>query len=906
MFFDIRRGEIRKTLLMTASVLVIIASYTMVKTVRDAVFLAKFDTADLARVNLLVAATAGLFTAVATRAARRLPRNQVILAAHAIIAATLLILWFALRSRIPGAPWVLYIWSAFFGLFSLANFWLLANELYDARSAKRLFALLGAGAILGGVVGGEVSRALAHGVGALAMLPVIATGFLVAAGLAHGAWCTVAHHDERGKERGSGEKVGFGAGFRTLRRDAYLQVIAAILLLATVATTLIDFQVKEVAKAHFHSNRDAMAGFFGRLTALLSLTSLFVQLFITPAFLRRFGVGRALMGLPLALVLGASVVALNGTLALSALTAVALAKIGDGGLRFSLDKAAMELLYLPVSPRIKSRAKPVIDTVIDRLGTGLSAGLWLVVVWAVPAAIIVTTAALVTLGLLGIWLGLIVLLRRRYVEAFRAVLPAPKEPHAVPVDTGDPNQLAALGAALRSPDENTLIVALDVLVRLPRPPPLDETQRLVDHPSSAVRTRARALIAATRNVTNRHTPAPNRYGAVRRLILDLGEEDRRPSALAALEAFDSGIVPVLAASLDDRSLPLRVRLKVPGIMAEVAAQPAADALLAFAGTSDEARLRGTVLRVLERLQRSARVQIEQEPAQSLVIAEARVYRQHAEALRAQERGRKTPGSRLLRRALGEAAATDLERLFCALALVRPGTDVVRAWRGLVSGDPAVRASALELLDNVLPVTVRRELLDLIDRPVAVAVAVAADIVPPRTVTLTTLASDSDPWLRTCAEYVMSEDENHPEDERMSTIEKVLFLQRVPLLSELPTDALAHVASVAQAERREAGEKLWRAGDSADEIYFVVDGLVRLAGDVLLGSGSDVGVKALLGHDGVRDSDALAVRPTLLLRVTRDGFFEVLGEHPEVARAVLETVGTRLRSEHHRPDSGLGA
>lgn len=137
----------------------------------------------------------------------------------------------------------------------------------------------------------------------------------------------------------------------------------------------------------------------------------------------------------------------------------------------------------------------------------------------------------------------------------------------------------------------------------------------------------------------------------------------------------------------------------------------------------------------------------------------------------------------------------------------------------------------------------------------------------------------------------------------TTIEKVLFLQRVPLLRDVPTDALAHIASIAHVEHLETGAELWQDGDPADDVYFVVDGAIGLTGDTVVGEGCDVGASALLGPDMVRDTDALALEPTTVLRLARDEFFDVLAEHPEVARAILEVLGVRLRGEEHRLDAG---
>ena len=91
--FDLRPGERRRTLLLALSILTIVASYMMVKAVRDAVFLAKFSTTELALVYILIALTAGVLSAVGTRLGHGLPSHRLILATNGVVAASLLALW---------------------------------------------------------------------------------------------------------------------------------------------------------------------------------------------------------------------------------------------------------------------------------------------------------------------------------------------------------------------------------------------------------------------------------------------------------------------------------------------------------------------------------------------------------------------------------------------------------------------------------------------------------------------------------------------------------------------------------------------------------------------------------------------------------------------------------------------
>ena len=51
--------------------------------------------------------------------------------------------------------YVMYIWVSLFGAITTSQFWLLANHAFNPREAKRLFAFIGAGGVLGGIFGGS-------------------------------------------------------------------------------------------------------------------------------------------------------------------------------------------------------------------------------------------------------------------------------------------------------------------------------------------------------------------------------------------------------------------------------------------------------------------------------------------------------------------------------------------------------------------------------------------------------------------------------------------------------------------------------------------------------------------------------------------------------------------------------
>jgi hypothetical protein len=74
----------------------------------------------------------------------------------------------------------------------------------------------------------------------------------------------------------------------------------------------------------------------------------------------------------------------------------------------------------------------------------------------------------------------------------------------------------------------------------------------------------------------------------------------------------------------------------------------------------------------------------------------------------------TPGHGLLVQLLRDKEAQAVERLFRLLALQFRGEDFKGIYRGLRAGEARVRASSRELLENLLPATVRGPVLAIVD------------------------------------------------------------------------------------------------------------------------------------------------------------------------------------------------
>ncbi|HEX6836427.1 MAG TPA: Npt1/Npt2 family nucleotide transporter, partial [Polyangia bacterium] len=401
-----------------------IASYTTTKAVRDAVFLSKFGLTELSYMYIGIAVVAGVVVTAYKRVTSGFGRDVVAMVTNGFVALTLVGMAIGLHLHVKWISWGLYFWSGVFGLVLVAEFWLLANDLFDAREAKRLFPIIGGGAILGGLVGGAVPGWLAKPLGAGNLLYIVAAELVVSALLSHLAWKRRRPEVQREVKEAPTPKL--AEGLAILRKNRYVRLIALMLLCMTVSYTIVQWQYKGIAKIHFGGRRDDMAAFFGLFAAVLNLATFVLQILGTPRLLRRWGVGFGLRVLPTGFGLGAVVLVMTAFVPIPLLGAAAVAMLFCDGFRFSVDKASTELLYLPIPRAVKDQAKPFIDTFVDRAAGALASFLWLFLNWAfhVDRPDRIAWASLATLGTVVVWLGIIMRARHAYIAAYRRMLGA--------------------------------------------------------------------------------------------------------------------------------------------------------------------------------------------------------------------------------------------------------------------------------------------------------------------------------------------------------------------------------------------------------------------------------------------------------------------------------------------------
>jgi len=483
----IRREEILPTVLMFLYGWLALTSYYVIKPVRNSVFVDRVGADNLPLIYVLAALVIIGLMLVYSRYVDRIDRRTLLLGTFAVLAVTLVGFWWWL-GRAGGtvvASGAFYIYTKLYPLLLVSQFWLVGNLLFTTRQAKRLFAPIDVGLILGGITGSIVSSTLADSLGNELLL-------LLAAGILGGCAVLVLllfPHMRRGEERAGSalaENVS-GDAVRLLMQSSHLRTIAWILGLTIVVGTVLDWQLNRAVELQI-TGEEAMTRFWGTFYAVLNVGSVSIQLLLTAFILRKFGIGVALLALPVALL-----VASVGVLVLPGLLAAAIAKGTEGGLRYSLDQSTRELLYLPVPTHVKYKVKPLIDLAVYRGGTGVGGLALLFFVNLLGFSL--RWISVVALAFIGLWVWHALRMREEFRTSIKRLIGVRdvrleeliyRHLDAATIDelrnvlrTGDPDQIAYALALL----EHGHAEAMD-----------SELRDLLHHASETVRRRAVALL----------------------------------------------------------------------------------------------------------------------------------------------------------------------------------------------------------------------------------------------------------------------------------------------------------------------------------------------------------------------------------------------------------------------------
>ncbi len=427
------------------------------KSIRQSTFVDSLGFQWLPAVYFLVAVFAYPILRGYSKATLRVAMDRVIVLSIGLVASSLLLFYWLMGFSSPWISFSFYIWISIVTVMLVSQFWTFANQVLDARQARRLFAFVLSGGLFGGILGGQLARIASESFDTRATL---LSNIVLLAGMVALVPIMRSYLVERGEEDERKERQDPGGALHLILQSPHLKSIAGLMVVSILVAQIIDLQFNYVIE-NATDNLTGRTALFGNLYSLMGLSAFLFQLLVTSRVHRQLGIGTAMRVLPVTLGVGLLVTLfVSAALPAFLVATVAAVKIAENAVRYSLDQGTRELLFVPVPATIRSKVKAYIDVLVQRFSKSLSAVLLLTVTfgWITPIQ-----AGWMALALVGLWIVQAGYANRHYIAAFRqGLLDREIDPEDT-LDLSDTYTLEALMRSIGSTDSNQVLHAIEIL-----------------------------------------------------------------------------------------------------------------------------------------------------------------------------------------------------------------------------------------------------------------------------------------------------------------------------------------------------------------------------------------------------------------------------------------------------------
>jgi AAA family ATP:ADP antiporter len=409
-FVDIRKGEVEPAALFFSFWFFVIVVFQMLRPLKKGLFVEHLGAdvelyAKLANIGVAILAVV-VFTALYNRFGSR----RLIPALCGFFVVALLGFAGALAGGgVPSAPlnWSFYLFGDAWSTVWVTSFWAYLTELTRTDQSKRLYGLIGAGGVIGGLMANfavwqyvEKSGIGVLLTGAAGLTIVIALIMLRLESLASRPGTAIGRQGTRvptaGEPAVARTQNAALDGARLVIASKYLLAIAMITFLYEINSQILDYQYSTAAEAL--DGAEGTQAFFGRIGTIVGVVSVVTQLFFVSFIIRRFGLTAALLVLPAAMATASGIY-----FVVPMLTTAGLLTISDNAFSYSINQTAREMLFVPTSDDVKYKARAFINMLIQRIGKG--AAILMALGFAAMSDLPIRYLSLLALFVVVIWVG---------------------------------------------------------------------------------------------------------------------------------------------------------------------------------------------------------------------------------------------------------------------------------------------------------------------------------------------------------------------------------------------------------------------------------------------------------------------------------------------------------------------
>jgi AAA family ATP:ADP antiporter len=407
---EIEENEVRATLASFCLVLILMASYYILRPVRDAMA-SDWTDAEVSWLWTFTFICSALTVSLYGAAVARVSIRRLVPSVYGLFAASFLLFYLGTQTL---ADHVLldkcfYVWVSLFSLFHISVFWSFMADTFARPQATRLFGFIGAGASIGGIGGPAMATLLVGDIGTDPLLLVAAALVALAPPLI--IWLqrlkrSDLHNEAVAANPAAFDNIGGGAlaGFSEFLKSRYLLMIGLFIFLYTFIGSFAYFELKNLLEAY---DIEARSRIWASMDLVVNIFTVLVGAFATGRMAKYLGLPFTLASIPLLMVGGMLMLAATPVVAVAVGVQV-IRRIGN----YAVSRPAREILFTAVSRETRFKAKPVIDIVIYRGGDMINA--WAFTALTQGLGLGLAGVAVVGAGVALLWAGTGVYLGRHF------------------------------------------------------------------------------------------------------------------------------------------------------------------------------------------------------------------------------------------------------------------------------------------------------------------------------------------------------------------------------------------------------------------------------------------------------------------------------------------------------------
>ena len=405
---NIQPGEMRASLMACLYFFFLLASYFILRSIRDAIGV-QAGVTKLPDLFLYTFVATLLLNPVFSFLVSKLPVRKFIPIVYRLFGVCL----FGFAAVLRWVPsnetgWmvpVFWVWAAVFSLFVPSVFWGFMSDTFTSEQSKRLYGFIGVGGTLGALAGSSITALLAKTVGIPVLL--VLSAVMLELGVQVVRWFPASFRSETQKREGARAAIGGNsfAGFTHVLKSPYLLMICVYMMLYTIGTTVLYVQQAGMVKAAFDT-QEARTSFLAWIDVAVQILTIIAQLFVTGRVIKWLGVGITLAILPIMSIAGFASLGVFSSITLFVVFST-LRRAGNN----AFASPGREVLYTVVSPEDKYKAKNLIDTFVYRTGDQIGARGYAILA---DSGVLISTISFMSAAMSVAWLSVSFWLGRKH------------------------------------------------------------------------------------------------------------------------------------------------------------------------------------------------------------------------------------------------------------------------------------------------------------------------------------------------------------------------------------------------------------------------------------------------------------------------------------------------------------